>query len=60
MGSRKLSIIIPVYNSAGPLEKCIDSVLCQTYTEFNLYLVDDNSTDGQSGQVCDMYAGRDD
>lgn len=59
MGSRKLSIIIPVYNSAGPLEKCIDSVLCQTYTEFNLYLVDDNSTDGKTGKICDMYAGRD-
>lgn len=56
MSSRKLSIIIPVYNSAGPLEKCIDSVLCQTYTEFNLYLVDDNSTDNKTGKICDAYA----
>lgn len=59
MDSRKLSIIIPVYNSAGPLEKCIDSVLNQTYTEFNLYLVDDNSTDNKTGKICDAYAMRD-
>lgn len=59
MSSGKLSIIIPVYNSAGPLEKCIESVLNQTYTEFNLYLVDDNSTDNRTGKVCDEYALRD-
>lgn len=59
MGFHKLSIIIPVYNSAGALEKCIDSVLCQTYTEFNLYLVDDNSTDNKTGKICDAYALRD-
>lgn len=55
----RLSIIIPVYNSAGALEKCIDSVLCQTYTEFQLYLVDDNSTDNKTAKICDEYALRD-
>ncbi|MFG6367033.1 MAG: glycosyltransferase family 2 protein [Lachnospiraceae bacterium] len=59
MNSQKLSIIVPVYNSAGPLEKCIDSILCQTYTEFKLYLVDDNSTDNKTTKVCDAYALRD-
>lgn len=59
MSSKKLSIIIPVYNSAGPLEKCIESVLNQTYTEFDLYLVNDHSTDGRSGEICDRYARQD-
>lgn len=59
MGAEKLSIIIPVYNSAGSLEKCIDSVLSQTYKAFNLYLIDDNSSDNKTGKVCDEYAARD-
>lgn len=56
MDSKKLSVIIPVYNSAGVLEKCIESVLKQTYKDFNLYLVNDNSTDGKTGKICDAYA----
>lgn len=59
MGSKKLSIIIPVYNSAGSLEKCVDSVLNQTYADFDLYLVDDNSTDKKTGEICDRYAKQD-
>lgn len=59
MMEKKLSIIIPVYNSAGLLEKCIESVLKQTYAEFDLYLVNDYSTDGRTGKICDSYAERD-
>lgn len=59
MRSKKLSIIIPVYNSAGLLEKCIDSVLNQTYKEFDVYLIDDHSTDQRTGRICDAYAKRD-
>jgi len=50
-----LSIIIPVYNKAEYLSSCVDSILKQTFTDFELILVDDGSTDG-SGAWCDHYA----
>lgn len=53
-----LSIIIPVYNSEKYLEKCICSVLDQTYKNFQLILVNDASTD-RSGQICDQLAAMD-
>lgn len=53
----KFSVIIPVYNTEAFLEECIASVLDQTYTGFELILVDDGSTDG-SGVICDRYAER--
>ena len=55
---RKYSVIIPVYNSESTLNKCVDSVLGQTYSNFELILVDDGSRD-QSGQIIDEYAHKD-
>lgn len=54
----KTSIIVPVYNVEAYLEKCIDSVLAQTESDFELILVDDGSTDSGPG-ICDVYAGKD-
>ena len=54
MQTPKISVIIPVYNVESYLSKCIDSILCQTYTDFELLLVDDGSSDA-SGKICDMY-----
>ena len=51
----EISVIIPVYNAEPFLPGCIGSVLAQTFTGFEVILVDDGSTDG-SGAVCDRYA----
>ena len=53
-----VSIIVPVYNSEKTLGICIDSILKQSYKEFELILLNDGSTDS-SGQICDMYANKD-
>ena len=50
-----VSIIIPVYNAEHTLERCVDSVLGQEFTDFELLLVDDGSSDG-SPALCDRYA----
>lgn len=49
-----ISIIIPVYNVKPYLKRCVDSILTQTYKDFELILVDDGSTDG-CGVICDDY-----
>ena len=54
----KISIIIPVYNSENTLRRCIDSVLNQTFTDFECLLIDDGSKD-RSGEICDEYAQMD-
>ena len=53
-----LSIVIPVYNVAPYLRECLDSVLAQTFTDWEAICVDDGSTDG-SGTILDEYAARD-
>ena len=52
--SEKISVIIPVYNSKKYLNKCITSVLNQSYQNIEVILVDDGSTDS-SGEICDEY-----
>jgi glycosyltransferase involved in cell wall biosynthesis len=52
------SIIIPVYNVAPYLRECLDSVLAQTFTDWEAICVDDGSTDG-SGAIIDEYAAKD-
>ena len=54
----KISIIVPVYNTEKYLHRCIDSILAQTYTDFELLLINDGSTDS-SGAICDEYATKD-
>lgn len=53
-----ISVIVPVYNTEKYLDRCIQSVLSQTYTDFELLLIDDGSTDS-SGAICDRYADLD-
>ena len=54
----EVSIIVPVYQVEKYIRQCIDSILAQTFTDFELILVDDGSKD-KSGQICDEYARMD-
>lgn len=58
MSFPKISVIVPVYNVEQYLPRCIDSILSQTFTDFELLLIDDGSTD-KSGMICDEYAKKD-
>lgn len=54
----KISVIIPIYNNAAYLPQCLDSLLAQSFQDFEGILVDDGSTDG-SAKVCDDYQQKD-
>lgn len=56
--SPKVSVVVPVYNVDSYLEQCVNSILSQSFGDFELILVDDGSTD-RSGEICDAYAGKD-
>lgn len=58
MIKEKISIIVPVYNVEAYLERCVESILKQTYTNLEILLVNDGSTD-KSGELCDKLALRD-
>ena len=53
----EISVIVPVYKVEEYLPQCIDSILAQTFTDFELLLVDDGSPD-RCGEICEEYAGK--
>ena len=53
----KFSFIVPVYGVEEYLEKCVDSMLAQTYEDFEIILIDDESPD-RCGEICDTYASK--
>ena len=54
----EISVIVPVYRAENTIARCIDSILRQSFADFELILVDDHSPDG-SGAICDTYARKD-
>ena len=54
----KVSVVVPVFNTEAYLRACIDSLLSQTYTQLEIILVDDGSTDNAS-EICDEFANKD-
>lgn len=54
----KISVVVAVYNAEKSLRRCVDSLLAQTFGDFEVLLIDDGSTD-KSGMICDEYAKKD-
>lgn len=54
----KISVIVPVYNVESYLEQCLDSIVSQTFSNLEIILVNDGSTD-KSGRICDEFAAKD-
>lgn len=57
MGS-KISVIVPVYNGEECISRCVDSIILQSFTDWELILIDDGSVDA-SCLICDDYAQKD-
>lgn len=53
-----VSVVVPVFQAESYLPRCLDSILTQTFTDFEVILVDDGSKDN-SGEICNLYAGKD-
>lgn len=53
--NKKVSVIVPIYNVSTFLDDCIKSILASSYSDFELLLIDDGSTDS-SGKICDEFA----
>lgn len=58
MDNKLISVIVACYNVERYLDRCVESILGQTYSDLEIILVDDGSTD-KTGQLCDCWAGRD-
>lgn len=58
MNDTMISVLIPAYNVERYLPRCLDSVLSQTFKDFEVIVIDDGSTDG-TGNICDDYAEKD-
>lgn len=56
--SPTISVIVPIYNAESFLSECLDSILAQSYKDFEVLLIDDGSTD-TSGRICDKYSNLD-
>ena len=54
----KVSVIVPLYKAEKYIHRCVDSILAQTFTDWELLLIDDGSPD-RSGEICDEYARKD-
>ncbi|MBR3819604.1 MAG: glycosyltransferase family 2 protein [Clostridia bacterium] len=54
----EISVVVPVYKVSEYLKRCVDSILAQTYTSFDLILIDDGSPD-DCGEICDRYQNAD-
>ena len=54
----KISVVVPIYNSTDTLSNCIESILNQSFSDLEVILVDDGSTDGSS-EICDQFAKKD-
>jgi glycosyltransferase involved in cell wall biosynthesis len=58
MNTSKISVIVPVYNAKETIQKCVASICSQIFTDFELLLIDDGSTDG-TGEICEELASGD-
>ena len=58
VGSPAISVIVPIYNMEKLMRKCLDSILAQTFQDYECLLIDDGSKDGSSA-ICDEYAAND-